>query len=157
MKLTPKIMIIFQDEDSVLDLEWERRASHIGRRENSPAIKQRHYKQLGEGRGEGSGMYSSRSWYFTVATTYKWASTNKMTACLMWNNIIWPWVSGAIWTSCHCRVNRDLCTCNKKILGLHLTRPRTIKSAFQIPRILICEMYYFTGLQISVTVISKVN
>jgi hypothetical protein len=60
-------MIIFQDENSVLELEWEERTSHIGRRDNSPAVKQRHYKQL----GEGSGMYSSRSWYFTVSTTYK--------------------------------------------------------------------------------------
>ena len=78
VKLTPKVMIIFQDEDSVLDLDWEEGTSHVGRRDNSSAIKQRHYKQL----GEGSGMYSSRS-YFTVATKYKGASTNKITACLM--------------------------------------------------------------------------
>jgi hypothetical protein len=35
-------MIIFQDEDSVLDLDWEERISHVGKRDNSPAIKQRH-------------------------------------------------------------------------------------------------------------------
>jgi hypothetical protein len=50
--LTPKVMIIFQDEDSVLDLDWEERTSHVGRRDSSPPIKQRHYKQLGEGRGK---------------------------------------------------------------------------------------------------------
>jgi hypothetical protein len=33
----------------------------------------------------------------------------------------------------------------------------TTKSAIQIHRILTCEMYYFTGLQISVPVISKLN
>jgi len=42
VKLTPRVMIIFQDEDSVLDLDWEARTSHVGRRDNSPAIKQRH-------------------------------------------------------------------------------------------------------------------
>jgi hypothetical protein len=43
VKLTPKVMIIFQDEDSVLDLDWEERTSHFGRRNNSPTTKQRHY------------------------------------------------------------------------------------------------------------------
>jgi len=52
VKLTPKVMIIFQDEDSVLDLDWEERTSHIGRSDNSPAIKQRHYKQVGVRRGK---------------------------------------------------------------------------------------------------------
>jgi len=42
VKLTPRVMIIFQDEDSVLDLDWDTRTSHVGRRDNSPAIKQRH-------------------------------------------------------------------------------------------------------------------
>jgi len=49
VKLTPKVMIILQNEDSVLDLDWEERTSHVGRRDNSLAIKQRHYKQLGKG------------------------------------------------------------------------------------------------------------
>jgi len=52
VKLTPKVMIIFQGEDSVLDLDWEERTSHVGRRDNCPLIKQRRYKQLGEGRGK---------------------------------------------------------------------------------------------------------
>jgi hypothetical protein len=51
VKLTPKVMIILQNEDSVLDLDWEERTSHVGRRDNSLAIKQRHYKQLGKGGG----------------------------------------------------------------------------------------------------------
>jgi hypothetical protein len=44
VKLTPRVIIIFQDKDFVLDLNWEERTSHVGRRDNSPAIKQRHQK-----------------------------------------------------------------------------------------------------------------